>query len=54
MLEHLEFVAAAAAVHRAVADLLADSGPRTADLGGTSTTVEVGNAIVERIRASVP
>jgi tartrate dehydrogenase/decarboxylase / D-malate dehydrogenase len=52
MLEHLELADAAAAVHSAVAHLLAESGPRTADLGGTSTTVEVGAAIVERIQSS--
>jgi tartrate dehydrogenase/decarboxylase/D-malate dehydrogenase len=54
MLEHLELAASAAAVNGAVASLLAESGPRTADLGGNSTTVEVGAAIVERIRSSVP
>lgn len=52
MLEHLELADAAAAVRAAVAHLLAESGPRTADLGGTATTVEVGTAIVERIQAS--
>jgi isocitrate/isopropylmalate dehydrogenase len=54
MLEHLELAAAAAAVNAAVASLLAESGPRTPDLGGKSTTVEVGAAIVERIQSSVP
>src|SRR3984957_2707810 len=54
MLEHLELAASAAAVNAAVARLLAESGPRTADLGGKSTTVEVGTAIVERIQSSVP
>src|ERR1700733_5782630 len=53
MLEHLELVASAAAVRSAVAHLLAESGPRTADLGGTATTAEVGTAIVERIQAGV-
>jgi tartrate dehydrogenase/decarboxylase/D-malate dehydrogenase len=54
MLEHLELVAAAAVIQAAVANLLAESGPRTADLGGTATTAEVGTAIVERIQSSVP
>jgi tartrate dehydrogenase/decarboxylase/D-malate dehydrogenase len=52
MLEHLELADAAAAVHSAVAHLLAESGPRTADLGGSATTVEVGAAIVERIQSN--
>jgi tartrate dehydrogenase/decarboxylase/D-malate dehydrogenase len=54
MLEHLELDAAAAAVKQAVASLLAESGPRTADLGGISTTADVGTAIVKRIQSSVP
>jgi tartrate dehydrogenase/decarboxylase/D-malate dehydrogenase len=53
MLEHLELAAAAGAVNAAVASLLAESGPRTADLGGNSTTVEVGAAVVEGIQSSV-
>jgi tartrate dehydrogenase/decarboxylase/D-malate dehydrogenase len=52
MLEHLELAAAAAAINQAVAGLLADSGPRTADLGGTATTIEAGTAIVARIRTN--
>jgi len=51
MLEHLQVGAAASAIHRAVADLLRSSGPRTPDLGGTAKTGEVSQAIVERIRA---
>jgi tartrate dehydrogenase/decarboxylase / D-malate dehydrogenase len=50
MAEHLE-LAAAAAIQQAVAGLLAESGLRTADLGGTATTAEVGTAIVERIQS---
>jgi tartrate dehydrogenase/decarboxylase/D-malate dehydrogenase len=53
MLEHFELDAAAAAINQAVAGLLAESGPRTADLGGTSTTADVGTAIVKRIQSSV-
>jgi tartrate dehydrogenase/decarboxylase/D-malate dehydrogenase len=36
-------------INKAVADLLADGGPRSPDLGGSATTSEVGDAIVERI-----
>jgi tartrate dehydrogenase/decarboxylase/D-malate dehydrogenase len=50
MLEHLRLEAAAGAVSRAVADLLATAGPRTPDLGGKATTTEVGNAVVELIQ----
>ncbi len=51
MLDHLELDAAASAVNKAVADLLAHGGPRTPDLGGDATTHEVGSAIVELIAA---
>jgi tartrate dehydrogenase/decarboxylase/D-malate dehydrogenase len=50
MLEHLQLDAAAAAIHRAVADLLRSGGPRTPDLKGTGKTSEVAQAIIERIR----
>jgi tartrate dehydrogenase/decarboxylase/D-malate dehydrogenase len=50
MLEHLKLEAAAAAMHRAVADLLRTGGPRTPDLKGTAKTAEVGRAIVDSIR----
>jgi tartrate dehydrogenase/decarboxylase/D-malate dehydrogenase len=53
MLEHLELTAAATAVHESVARLLAEKGPRTADLGGNSTTGEVGAAVAERILSSI-
>jgi tartrate dehydrogenase/decarboxylase/D-malate dehydrogenase len=45
MLEHLGHVEAAAAIVTAIEKLLAEGGPRTADLGGTATTEEVGKAI---------
>ena len=50
MLEHLELDAAAQAIHKAVADLLAGDGPRTPDLGGKGTTEQVADAVVELIR----
>ncbi|MCC7421227.1 MAG: tartrate dehydrogenase [Planctomycetaceae bacterium] len=49
MLEHLEVPEAAAALHSAVATLLASDGPRTPDLGGTGTTTQVADAIVHLI-----
>ncbi|MBF6329508.1 tartrate dehydrogenase [Nocardia transvalensis] len=48
MLDHLGEPKAAAAVDRAVCEVLADNGIRTPDLGGTSTTAELGTAIAER------
>ena len=52
MLDHLQLDAAAAAIESAVANLLANPGPRTPDLGGTATTSEVGSAVAERIQAA--
>lgn len=49
MLEHLKLDAAAAAIHRAVTDVLRSGGPRTPDLKGTAKTDEVGRAVVARI-----
>jgi tartrate dehydrogenase/decarboxylase/D-malate dehydrogenase len=51
MLEHLGMKTPAARIHHAVADLLAGSGPRTPDLGGTARTAEVGAAVAARIKA---
>jgi tartrate dehydrogenase/decarboxylase/D-malate dehydrogenase len=48
MLDHLGEPEAAAAVIRAIEDVLMN-GPRTRDIGGSATTVEVGTAIAERI-----
>src|ERR1700722_15928711 len=50
MLEHLRLENAASAVKNAVANLLAGGGPKSPDLGGTATTKEIGNAVVERIQ----
>jgi tartrate dehydrogenase/decarboxylase / D-malate dehydrogenase len=50
MLEHLRLETAANTVKHAVATLLAGGGPKSPDLGGTATTKEIGNAVVERIQ----
>jgi tartrate dehydrogenase/decarboxylase/D-malate dehydrogenase len=48
MLDHLGHPAAGAAVLRAI-EAVIKSGPRTRDLGGTATTVEVGRAIAAAV-----
>jgi tartrate dehydrogenase/decarboxylase / D-malate dehydrogenase len=48
MLEHLGHPAAAADVVAAIETVVKD-GPRTRDLGGTATTVEVGKAIASAL-----
>lgn len=50
MLRHLHEPAAAERVERAVDSVLGEGRTRTRDLGGTSSTQEVGRAIVEAIR----
>jgi tartrate dehydrogenase/decarboxylase/D-malate dehydrogenase len=50
MLEHLGHKDAAQSVMRAIEDILANGGPRTRDLGGTASTVDVGKAIAGAIR----
>jgi tartrate dehydrogenase/decarboxylase/D-malate dehydrogenase len=45
MLEHLGEEQAAATVLAAVEEMLASDGPRTRDLGGTATTVDVTAAL---------
>jgi len=46
MLAHLGETAAADAIERAIAAVLADRGaPKTPDLGGKATTRELGGAI---------
>ena len=49
MLDHLEQPAAAREVQQAVAAVLADGKVRTPDLGGTNTTQEVTNAVLEKM-----
>jgi tartrate dehydrogenase/decarboxylase/D-malate dehydrogenase len=51
MLGHLGASEAAQQVERAVADVLADGRTRTPDLGGHSTTAEVTDALLEKLRA---
>jgi len=52
MLDHLGETDAAAGLERAVAATMAAGEVRTRDIGGTSTTEEVGRAIAERLLAS--
>ena len=49
MLEHLGHAEAAADVLDAIVGVLAEYGPRTADLGGAATTDEVTEALVARL-----
>jgi tartrate dehydrogenase/decarboxylase / D-malate dehydrogenase len=49
MLDHLGERDAAAAVEKAIADVLAAGSPRTADLGGKATTRDIGRAIEEAL-----
>lgn len=48
MLDQLGERAAASAIDRAVCEVLADNSIRTPDLGGKSTTTELGSAIAKR------
>jgi tartrate dehydrogenase/decarboxylase/D-malate dehydrogenase len=50
MLAHFGEAAAAAAVERAIAEVLADGGARTPDLGGNAGTRELGAAVGAAIR----
>ena len=49
MLEQLVSQEAGDAVERAIAAVLAEGKIRTADLGGTSTTSEVGDAVLAHL-----
>jgi tartrate dehydrogenase/decarboxylase/D-malate dehydrogenase len=49
MLDHLGAADAARQVERAVADVLAGGRVRTPDLGGKSSTVEVTDAVLEKL-----
>jgi tartrate dehydrogenase/decarboxylase/D-malate dehydrogenase len=50
MLEHFGERAAAAAVERAIAEVLADGSTRTPDLGGNAGTKDLGAAVAAAIR----
>ena len=50
MLDHFGETAAAAAVERAIAEVLAEGGTRTPDLGGNAGTKDLGAAITAAIR----
>ncbi|CAA9319308.1 MAG: D-malate dehydrogenase [decarboxylating] [uncultured Frankineae bacterium] len=54
MLDHLGHPEAAAAVVAAMESVLADSGVRTADLGGRATTEEVTAELLRALRATAP
>ena len=49
MLAHFGETAAAAAVERAIAEVLAEGGTRTPDLGGNAGTKDLGAAITAAI-----
>jgi 3-isopropylmalate dehydrogenase len=49
LLDHVGAPKGASAVRRAVARILAAGTPRTPDLGGTSTTAEVGRAVLKAL-----
>jgi len=53
MLEHFGEVDAAAAVERAIAEVLAEGGTRTPDLGGNAGTKELGAAVTAAITAAI-
>jgi tartrate dehydrogenase/decarboxylase/D-malate dehydrogenase len=50
MLQHLGESSAAGAIERAIEAVLAGAGPRTADIGGTAWTKEVGEAIASEVK----
>jgi tartrate dehydrogenase/decarboxylase / D-malate dehydrogenase len=52
MLRHLGLGDEAARVEQAVAQVLADGAVRTADLGGSATTGEVADAVIEALRVA--
>ncbi len=54
MLEHLELHDAARSLETAVLEVLADGKVRTPDLGGTSSTSEVTEAVLARLGPAVP
>ena len=51
MLDHLEYPDAARAIEDAISSVTADGTALTPDLGGTATTVQLGDAITAAVRA---
>jgi 3-isopropylmalate dehydrogenase len=51
LLDHLEAPKGADAIRRAIGKVLAAGTPRTPDLGGKATTVEVGKAVRQALEA---
>ena len=49
MLDHLDASRTAERIRRATARVLQAAAPKTPDLGGTSTTAEVGRAVLEAL-----
>jgi tartrate dehydrogenase/decarboxylase/D-malate dehydrogenase len=49
MLEHMGHLDAAKAIEKAIEDVLAGGGPKTPDLGGQATTIDLGKAIEDAI-----
>ena len=49
MLEHLGHADAARAIERAIETVLTGGGPRTRDMGGNGSTVDVGKAVAEAV-----
>jgi tartrate dehydrogenase/decarboxylase/D-malate dehydrogenase len=49
MLQHLGLPKAADAIEKAIAEILAEKTVRTADIGGTASTKELGSAIASRV-----
>ncbi len=52
MLDHLGHADAARAIERAIEAVLTGGGPRTRDMGGNGSTVEVGKAIAEAVASA--
>ena len=52
MLRHLGVLDAANAVETAIAEILAQSRVRTPDIGGTSNTEDLGEAIASQVRGA--
>jgi tartrate dehydrogenase/decarboxylase/D-malate dehydrogenase len=51
MLEHLGHSEAARTIEKAIEKLLADTDVRTRDMGGTASCKELGDALVELVKA---